>query len=123
MGDGNRNNYVVGGLPYATVSLGPLLFALPLEGDKQWQYALDTRSSLSVTRNAMPASPWNWPLNSPLTVTVSAHGITWPDVWHLPSASLAPNTSVNLKLVPYGCTQVFRVSMFPYVDHASSLIV
>jgi hypothetical protein len=27
----NRNNFVDGGRPFATVSLGPLLFALPLE--------------------------------------------------------------------------------------------
>jgi hypothetical protein len=37
----NRNNWVVGGLPYATVSMGPLLFALPLEKKgSEWQYAL-----------------------------------------------------------------------------------
>ena len=34
----NRNNWVVGGLPYATVSMGPLLFALPLEkAASDWQ--------------------------------------------------------------------------------------
>lgn len=117
--DGNRNNYVVGGLPYATVALGPLLFALPLEDGRDWQYALDLSSPMQVHRAPMPRAPWDWPLNAPLSVTVTARTIRWPDVWTLPNASHAlgePGVqSSALTLVPYGCTKVFRVSMFPFV--------
>merc|ERR1711933_217391 len=74
-GDGNRNNYVVGGLPYATVSLGPLLFALPLESNSDWQFALDTTSALQVVRNPTPSAKWNWPLDGPLKIIATAHDI------------------------------------------------
>jgi hypothetical protein len=58
----NRNNFVVGGLPYATVSLGPLLFALPLEkAGSQWQYALALQQTPTLKRRSMPRH-WDWPL-------------------------------------------------------------
>ena len=58
----NRNNWVVGGLPYATVSLGPLLFALPLEkAGSEWQYALTLDQKPSLKRGPMPKH-WDWPL-------------------------------------------------------------
>ena len=53
---------------YATVSLGPLLFALPLEKGGEWQYALQTGAALEMKRTAMPKE-WDWPLESPVKVT------------------------------------------------------
>jgi len=112
---GNRNNYVVGGLPYAHISYGPLLFALPLETDpsKGWQYALDNAVPLQVQRGSMP-SHWDWPLDAPLKIVASGHPIDWPDVWRMPTNPVPVNTSVPITLVPYGCTKIFRISMFPY---------
>ena len=44
----NRNNVVQGGLPYATVNLGPLRFALPLEkAGSEWRYALVQTQTLT----------------------------------------------------------------------------
>ena len=118
----NRNNWVVGGLPYATVSMGPLLFALPLEAPgSEWQYALLRGQKLRLTRRPMPGR-WDWPLRAPLTVTAQAKKIVWDDVWTLPPASAleaaARDTAaaaVSVELVPYGCSQLFKVSMFPFV--------
>lgn len=117
----NRNNWVRGGLPYSTVSLGPLLFALPLEKGEPWEFALHQKSALKVQRAEMPAV-WDWPYTPPVSIVAEASPIEWPDVWALPATpfskvsekydAVGPN---QLTLVPYGCTKPFKVSMFPYV--------
>ncbi len=72
-----------GGAPYASVSFGPLLFALPIADTKdantpdpaaKWQFALDAKASYSspdfvVERGPMPGK-WDWPLASPLKLRV-----------------------------------------------------
>merc|ERR1712194_147320 len=101
----------------------------PLEGgNKEWQYALQTASVLRVERAPMASGRWDWPLDSPLKIFVQARTRHWPDVWSLPPdedpASPLGNreeeTNVELALVPYGCTKVFRVSMFPYSHQAAA---
>jgi hypothetical protein len=122
--NGNRNNWVVGGLPYATVSMGPLLFALPLEVPaSEWQFALDLQQQPKLRRGAMP-SFWDWPLQGPLRVIAHAKKIVWEDVWKMPSTVQLSNeshaaTAVPIELVPYGCAKVFKISMFPYVTEQS----
>lgn len=71
--------------PYATVSYGPLLFALPI-ADKdpntpdpaaRWNYALDAAAGeITVERGTMPAR-WDWPLASPLKLRAHALNFGW----------------------------------------------
>jgi hypothetical protein len=113
------------GVPYTSVSYGPLLFALPIpdttnantpDPDARWKFALDVQEpGLTVQRGAMPPR-WDWPLAAPLTLRVNAHEIAWnpdpkaPRLPLLPAAKSKPAEPVTL--IPYGCTK-FRISMFP----------
>lgn len=113
------------GRPYATVSYGPLLFALAIADTKDantpdpaacWKYALDLKSpDVKVERGTMPAR-WDWPLASPLTLSVRAVPIEWdpsPRNPRLPeSAVTGRGPAERVRLIPYGCTK-FRISMFP----------
>jgi hypothetical protein len=113
------------GVPYASVSYGPLLFALPIpdttdantpDPSSRWQFALDVQNpGLTVERTAMPAR-WDWPLTAPLKLRANAVEIPWnpdpkaPRLPLLPAARSKPAEPATL--VPYGCTK-FRISMFP----------
>ncbi|MCX5671616.1 MAG: glycoside hydrolase family 127 protein, partial [Planctomycetota bacterium] len=113
------------GVPYASVSYGPLLFALPIadtanantpDPSARWKFALDVQDpNLEVERTAMPAR-WDWPLAAPLKLHVNAVEIAWdpdskaPRLPLLPAAKGKPPERVTL--IPYGCTK-FRISMFP----------
>ena len=118
-------------LPCASVSLGPLLFALPIADQDantpapgaQWQYALDTvagrgGSDIAVERGPMPPA-WNWPLDAPVRLRVPAQAIDWnpTDAQALPDAPVTGKGPQTIELVPYGCTK-FRVSMFPVTARA-----
>ncbi|MGA2032463.1 MAG: beta-L-arabinofuranosidase domain-containing protein [Thermoguttaceae bacterium] len=118
-------------LPYASVSLGPLLFALPIADQDantplpgaEWRYALDmvaqrNGSDITVQRGPMPPS-WNWPLDAPVTVRVPAQVIDWQptDAQALPDAPVSGKGPQSIRLVPYGCTK-FRISMFPVTPRA-----
>ena len=125
--------------PYATISYGPLLLALPIAdtGDAntpdpaaKWRYALDARdgkpggnSGIAVDRTAMPAR-WDWPLAAPLKLRVRAAAIDWnpdPKAPRLPPGPIAATTPAEtVALVPYGCTK-FRISMFPVTTRARAL--
>jgi uncharacterized protein len=120
--------------PYACVSYGPLLFALPIadttdantpDPAAKWQYALDVRkinpdADIAVERRAMPAR-WDWPLESPLKLRVKALGIDWKPTLEKPLPSeppVAKGPAETITLVPYGCTK-FRISMFPVMQKHS----
>jgi hypothetical protein len=122
--------------PYATVSYGPLLFALPIADSKnantpdpaaKWKYALDVQgeklgADIAVERQAMPAK-WDWPLKSPLKLSANAMVCDWTPApkTPLPSAPIAKQgPSQRIELIPYGCTK-FRVSMFPVTQQAWQL--
>eukprot|EP00040_Diaphanoeca_grandis_P039116 m.258178 g.258178 ORF g.258178 m.258178 type:complete len:667 (-) comp36246_c0_seq1:227-2227(-) len=115
----NRNNFVQGGRPYATVSMGPLLFALALEEDNtHWNYALVANQTLKLNRHTMPTH-WDWPLDTPpVTVTALAMKVPqWKNEWDLPKTPVqmkASDVPVEIELVPYGCSKVFKISMFPH---------
>ena len=94
------------GAPYASVSYGPLLFALPIPDTQgpntpdpaaKWKYALDVQGEklehdIVVERQAMPAK-WDWPLASPLKLRANAVAIDWnPDPKRL---VCRPNRSRN----------------------------
>lgn len=116
------------GAPYASVSYGPLLFALPIpditdantpDPTARWQFALDApEPGLTVERGAMP-SRWDWPLAAPLKLHVNAVEIDWrpdpksPRLPPLPAEKTKP--AERITLVPYGCTK-FRISMFPVAE-------
>jgi hypothetical protein len=122
------------GATYASVSYGPLLFALPIPDTKdantpdpaaRWNYALDVQgerlgADLAIERGAMP-TPWDWPLASPLKLRASAVAIDWspdPQTPRLPARPIAKGQRPeSITLIPYGCTK-FRVSMFPVTERA-----
>jgi hypothetical protein len=113
------------GAPFASVSYGPLLFALPIpdttnantpDPAARWKFALDVQNpSLTVERAAMPAR-WDWSLLSPLKLRANVSEVAWnpdpksPRLPLLPAPRSKPAEPVTL--VPYGCTK-FRISMFP----------
>lgn len=79
--------------PYATVSYGPLLFALAIPDTKdantpdatfKWNYALDLpkddlAGKIAVERRPMPEK-WNWQLDAPLKLRVQAKSFDWKPV-------------------------------------------
>jgi DUF1680 family protein len=120
------------GAPYASVSYGPLLFALPIADTRgpntpdpaaKWNYALDVQgeklgADVSMERQAMPAQ-WDWPLASPLKLRANAVAIDWhpePKAPRLPAEPIAKREPPErITLIPYGCTK-FRISMFPITE-------
>lgn len=86
----------------------------------------DTRRTMMGVRNGghagAGAGAFDWPLDAPLKIKVRAQEIEWPDVWRLPDREVPrdPNRQRELTLVPYGCTKLFRVSMFPIVAPAEA---
>lgn len=120
------------GAPYASVSYGPLLLALPIPDTQdpntpdtaaKWNYALDVqKAGITVEHQRMPAK-WNWPLESPLKLRVNAVACDWTPAPKspLPSELIANRERPErITLVPYGCTK-FRVSMFPVTERAWKL--
>ena len=120
-------------LPYASVSLGPLLFALPIPdvdpntpaSGTAWRFALDADPSradggIRVVRRAMPPH-WDWPLDGPVELVVRARPFDWEptDAQALPSGPVTGGAPERIHLVPYGCTK-FRISMFPVTPLAWS---
>lgn len=122
--------------PYASVSYGPLLFALPIPDTQnpntpapsaKWNYALDAQgdkpgADIRVERQAMPAK-WDWPLASPLRLRAHAVAFDWtPSVEQpLPVQPVAePSSPEGVTLIPYGCAK-FRVSMFPVTERTFRL--
>jgi hypothetical protein len=112
--------------PYAAVHYGPLLFSLPIPDESpnkekagaRYQYALDVspekaEAEIAVARRSMP-SPWTWPLDSPLELTVGAQEFEGQptELQPLPQETVKGGKKAQVRLVPYGCTK-FRVSMFP----------
>lgn len=118
-------------LPYESIRLGPLLFALPIPDldantvatNADWQFALDNVSAskgqdVTIERNPMPVK-WNWPLAAPIVLKVPAQRFDWhpTDDQALPAESVKGEQAKTISLIPYGCTK-FRVSMFPVTQKA-----
>ena len=120
------------GLPYASVSYGPLLFARAIpdtpdantpDPDARWKFALDVQHpDITVERSPMP-DKWSWPLASPLKLHASAIAIDWSPVLGTPKLPSLPivkqRPCEKITLIPYGCTK-FRISMFPVIAEAIS---
>lgn len=117
------------GAPYASVSYGPLLFALPIpdiggpntpDPAAKWNYAFDgEEAGIRVERQAMPGR-WDWPLTSPLKLLASAALCDWAPTPKAPLPSepiVKQGPPETITLIPYGCTK-FRVSMFPVTQRA-----
>jgi len=117
--------------PYACVHYGPLLFSLPIPDESpneekpgtRYQYALDVSpaqagTEIAVVRHAMPGK-WTWSLEAPLQLAVKVREFDWrpTDLQPLPKEPVKGGRSVQVLLVPYGCTK-FRVSMFPVSEAA-----
>lgn len=116
--------------PYASVSCGPLLFALPIadvdgpntpDPAAKWSYALDLRNGVSddlrLERDPMPGA-WDWPLAAPLRIRANVAACDWTPTPEapLPETPIAnPGPAEQATLVPYGCAK-FRVAMFPVTE-------
>lgn len=125
--DGNAQ-----GAPYASVSYGPLLFALPIrdlgspnspDPAAKWRFALDApganpEHNIVVQRHAMPAR-WDWPLSAPISLQVTGVPIDWNPEPKAPRLPAKPITQAGapqrITLVPFGCTK-FRIAMFPVTE-------
>lgn len=117
--------------PWASVTYGPLLFALPIRDvtpnqaatGERFQFALDVspKQALRDIRvvRSLPPAKWNWGLDSPLQLAVRAREFDWrpTELQPLPSRPVQGGARREILLVPYGCTK-FRVSMFPVTEAA-----
>jgi len=119
-----REAYKIAALdsPFASVSYGPLLFALPIPdrdpgtpvAGAVWQFALDASAAqIQVERSPFPEH-WSWQLDAPLALRVPVRAFDWnpTNARPLPTTLVAGGELATARLVPYGCTK-FRVSMFP----------
>jgi hypothetical protein len=111
--------------PYAAVSRGPLLFALPIPDrspdeavpDARWQYAWDAAASaVTLEERPMPGR-WNWPLEAPVRLVAPAQAFDWKptNARPLPAAPVKGEGRETITLVPYGCAK-FRVALFPVTE-------
>jgi hypothetical protein len=126
--------------PYATVSYGPLLFALGIPDTTDantpaaaapWNYALDASgkeppADLAVERQPMPAH-WDWPFDSPLKLRALARSFDWKPMTResLPSAGAASKDAASafqvgkvMTLLPAepvaGGSAPERITLIPY---------
>jgi len=117
------------GTPYASVSYGALLFALPIatvggnlnvpQPGAEFQFALTPGSSVTVSHHPMPAR-WSWGVSpAPLELTIKGMPVAFGADWALPKMPVAaePGKTKDLTLVPFGMT-AFRVSMFGVAETA-----
>lgn len=124
--------------PWAAVSYGPLLFALPIPESQDlntpdpkatWRYALDLATGhpereIAVVRSPMPPR-WNWPLDAPLRLRASGVPVDWnpdPKAPQLPRQPVAQGQTEPITLVPYGCTR-FRIAMFPVTERLAQRLL
>jgi hypothetical protein len=106
--------------PYASISRGPLLYALPIADEtpnqekpgQQFNFALDG-TQIQADRTAMPEH-WAWPLDAPVRLAAPAVQFDWKptDLQPLPEKPVEGGRPARIALIPYGCTK-FRVSMLP----------
>ena len=107
-----ENTIVIAGLSYLTVEYGPLLYALPVDDSASYQYAL-TGDSMAVKENKIPGQ-WSW-ANVPVEISAKAIPFEWKNAPELPGQPIeATGNPEQITLIPYGCTQAKRISMFPY---------
>jgi hypothetical protein len=113
--------------PFACVTYGPLLFALPIPDenpnkpveDAVFNFALDVSAaprSAQVFRQPLPEH-WSWQLNAPVKIQLPARQFAWQptELQPLPATPIKDGKPASITLVPYGCTK-FRVSMFPVAE-------
>ena len=106
--------------PFASVSYGPLLFALPIaetqdgsgaDPSAPWKFAV-AGTTIKVERDTKPAR-WDWPLAAPLRLKLPAQALAWPgnDPGVLPGL-VDDGDATEVTLVPYGCAK-YRIALFP----------
>jgi hypothetical protein len=73
-------------------------------------------AKMSVSTASAVAQPFDWPLDAPVKIEVTAARFNWTSgPWLLPDAPVVATEKemVNLTLIPYGCAKVYHISMFP----------
>lgn len=118
---------------YATVSYGPLLFAMPMQRGNndaydnnigpatEFRYALTPHSLDQATVELKDMTlPFAWHyLQSPVVIHAKGSLVDWapdkgdPKLPTTPPATLKPD--LDIKLVPYGVL-AYRLAMFPFVE-------
>ena len=117
---------VTGDLPFCSIHIGPLLFALPLEDTAAaHNYAVQCDASTMSkaplpSTPAPPGAPFDWPIaDARLRVIVRARKFDWENVWELPAKNVSVSAGdeagmeETISLVPYGQAKIFHISMFP----------
>lgn len=111
------HDIVVPGLPYCSVTYGPLLLALPLEASHNFEYAIKCDPSAFSVETAAVKSPFDWPLDAPVKVQAQVLPFAWNSSFALPRQPIkstnATGPATTVTLVPYGSAKVYHVSMFP----------
>lgn len=125
---GNRSSLdttevVTPNLPYAYIERGPLLYTLKIN-DKttKYRYALipEFKKYKASTFKMANRSPW---ANVPVTISLKAQPIEWSQCPKLETEAQQSTSKRELiTLVPYGCSQGVRVTMFPYVNPEKDMI-
>ena len=107
------------GAPFLSIHRGPLCFSLPLEKREDANVAmLDNLCRLKVKAAPMPKG-WCWEDPAPATIEAVAQSIDWKLVSGHPEMPTEPffldrkKTTETLTLVPYGSTDLYRLTMFP----------
>jgi len=119
---GNRSSLdttdvVTPNLPYAYIERGPLLYTLKIN-DKatKYRYALIPELKKYKASTFGLTNRFLW-ANIPVTISLKAQPVEWNQCPKL-ETEVRQSTSKRelITLVPYGCSQGIRVTMFPYVS-------
>jgi hypothetical protein len=85
-----------------------------------------SKVAVDPSQPSPPGAPFDWPLADQsrfLAVEVRAKRFSWDNVWKLPAQSVRPppgTAEETIRLIPYGQTKIYHVSMFPTLNVTAS---
>lgn len=103
-------------LPYTFIERGPLLYTLMITDENtKYRFALVPSLKKYEFKKATLPKKFSWG-NIPLSISVSAQPYEWRECPKLPKQFIKKTDKTEfIKLVPYGCSQGVRITMFPVV--------
>jgi len=104
------------GLPYSFIERGPLLFTLMITGENtKYNYGIITSQKGFTFKKSPLPQKFSWG-NVTLSITLKAQPIDWPVCPKLAKQTIPKSGKTeDITLVPYGCSQGLRITMFPVV--------